>query len=110
MHDTSRNREKFLAAGDPLPNSIPTLYRGVAGIPKYRHVRGISWTSDVEMAKWFATRFGLVKPAVYYIENIDPSLVWAHDNDAESEYLVMLPSTYPLRRLPRWVSEWPRAC
>ncbi len=43
------------AAGDPLPHAGPfTLYRGTHGDRRY--VRGVSWTLDLEQAKWFMGR------------------------------------------------------
>lgn len=65
------DRDKLRAAGDPLPPTEPgdrfTLYRGVAGKGRYRHVTGMSWTPSVEVARWFAVRgagYG-ADPAVY---------------------------------------------
>jgi hypothetical protein len=54
MADSKRMRE----AGDPLPGPGPfRLYRGVAGYGRARKIRGFSWTSDPERARWFANRF-----------------------------------------------------
>ncbi len=60
------NRAKLLGWGDPLPREENfVLYRGVAGKGKCRHVSGMSWTCDLEKAKWFACRFFQPAPAVY---------------------------------------------
>ncbi len=62
--DLSRLR----AAGDPLPGPGPfTVYRGVAGRGRQRRVYGLSWTSSVHVAAWFARRFGLPDPAVFQL-------------------------------------------
>jgi len=63
----SADRERLRAAGDPLPSVGPfTLYRGVSGRGRARRVRGISWTSSLEKAIWFAHRFAsLGDPAVF---------------------------------------------
>jgi len=62
------DRRRLREAGEVLPGHGPfTLYRGVAGVGRARHVRGLSWTDSLECAKWFAQRFGLQKPAVYRV-------------------------------------------
>lgn len=65
------DRDKLLAAGDPLPpGEAFTLYRGVAGKGRRRKVSGFSWTDDVKQAAWFARRYalqGLNDPALYTI-------------------------------------------
>ena len=62
------DREKLLAAGDPLPpGDTFEVYRGVAGVGAQRRLSGPSWTGDVEKAAWFARRSalaGLAKPVV----------------------------------------------
>jgi hypothetical protein len=51
------DRAKLRAVGDPRPGPGPfTLYRGVAS-GRY-HERGLSWTSDPEVASWFAAMHG----------------------------------------------------
>jgi hypothetical protein len=57
---------KLLSWGDPLPpGESYALYRGVAGKGKCRHVSGMSWTSDLDKAIWFARRSFQPDPAVY---------------------------------------------
>jgi len=86
------DREKLLAAGDPLPHGGPfVLYRGVAGEPGHRRVCGIHWTGSLEKAIWFATRFHLPAPAVYRVR-VEAERVWAH-NEYEDEYLVIIRRT-----------------
>lgn len=62
------DRKKLLAAGDPLPpGKTFKVYRGVAGLKRWRRHIGPSWTGDVEKARWFARRSalaGLPNPAV----------------------------------------------
>ena len=49
------DRTRLRAAGTPLPHAGPfTLYRGTHGDRRY--VRGVSWTLDLEQAKWFMGR------------------------------------------------------
>ena len=53
------NREKMRTAGSPLKGSGPfTVYRGVNGSGVERRDCGISWTDSLEVACWFATKFG----------------------------------------------------
>lgn len=62
------DREKLLAAGDPLPPGDGfTVYRGVAGIRRQRRLPGPAWTDDLDAAKVYARRgalAGLPEPAV----------------------------------------------
>lgn len=64
---TCGEKNKYRQAGDELPEGdIYTIYRGVAGKRNFRHVRGLSWTSSIECACWFATRYEkLLDPAIY---------------------------------------------
>lgn len=62
-----------MAAGDPIemPASHPgydnrlRVYRGVSGAGKQRRVDGLSWTTELACACWFALRYDLPDPAVY---------------------------------------------
>lgn len=86
------NRRKLLMAGDKLPDGDEfILYRGVAGIGNKRRIRGISWTSDLERAKWFANRWKefLPNPAVYMIKvKRDQILAYCNDRN-ENEFLII---------------------
>jgi hypothetical protein len=87
------DRDKMRAAGDPLPGTGPfVLYRGVAGLPRHRRVRGFSWTSSLEKATWFANRFAALAgdPQVYCLE-VPERAVLAYSNERqEEEFLVKL--------------------
>ena len=96
------DRWKLRAAGMPLPGRGPyVLFRGVAGEPKVRRERGISWTSKPEIAAWFARRSPDLKdPAVYQV-TVEKKYVLAYWNERdEDEYIVDLPRTLTLQRLP----------
>jgi|HubBroStandDraft_6_1064221.scaffolds.fasta_scaffold168188_2 hypothetical protein len=89
------NRRKLRAAGNPLPSRHGPflLYRGVAGAPPRRRVRGFSWTDSIESAKRFATRIpNLRDPAVYSVR-VEAADVLAYVGGEEAEYLVQLPRT-----------------
>lgn len=96
------DRERLRSAGTPLPGAGPfTLYRGAAGVGAARRVRGYSWTSDLERARWFADRFAghLAQPAVYRTV-VPAELVLFHSQDREeSEFFVDLPVRHPVKRL-----------
>lgn len=87
------DRAKLLAAGDPLPGSDPfLLYRGVAGRGSARRVRGLSWTSSLDRARFFARRYPqLHDPAVFRV-TVSAEQVLAYTNERkEEEFLVLLP-------------------
>lgn len=89
------DRDRLLAAGQPLPGSGPfVLYRGVGGKGAARRKRGISWTSSLAKARWFAAwyadRFELPDPTVYRTV-VGEKEVLAFSNDRqEEEFLVLL--------------------
>ena len=98
------DRKKLIEAGDPLPGDGPfTVYRGVSGRGVARRIRGISWTSSMERAIWFANRDpSLEKPAVFEAI-VDKSLVLAYCEDRqESEFLCNMPRDLKLRKV------WPK--
>jgi hypothetical protein len=64
------------------------VYRGVAGYGEHRRVRGISWTGDLERAKWFAARWDLHDPAVYTVTVSKSTLLSYLDQRKEDEYLL----------------------
>ena len=96
------DRDRLRAAGDPIPGVGPfTIYRGVGGRGRARHVRGLSWPASRERARWFAQRaqiFGLHDPAVYCV-TVDACHVLAFVDSAdangrgEEEFVVLLPQT-----------------
>jgi hypothetical protein len=102
------DRAKLLAAGDPLPGAGPfTLYRGVAGKPSDRRVRGISWTGTLERALWFANRYPeLGNPAVYKAEvEALHVLAYVGSHRGEDEYVVSLPRSVKVERLSRFKNQ-----
>jgi hypothetical protein len=101
---TIADRGRLRDAGDPLPGSGPfTLYRGVAGHGRMRRLRGLSWTSSLERAAWFATRFPhLPDPAVVTV-TVNAVKVAAYLDKpvgrGEQEFLVLLSSDDRLHRV-----------
>jgi hypothetical protein len=95
------DRARLRAVGDPFPRQDAyRLYRGVAGAGKHRRVRGLSWTGSLERAWWFARRYAsLPRPAVYRVD-VPARYVLAYSNERqEEEYLVRLPSRFPVTRI-----------
>jgi hypothetical protein len=101
------DRWKLRAAGMPLPGGGPyVLFRGVAGEPKVRRERGISWTGKPEIAAWFARRSPDLKDSAVYQVTVEKKYVLAYWNERdEDEYLIDLPRTLTLQRLPRAPAE-----
>ena len=79
------NRDRLLAAGDPLPGPGPfTIFRGVAGKGRARRVRGFSWTALREKAQWFAERLTFADPAVFQVTvGVDDVLAYRNERDEQ---------------------------
>ena len=87
----SANREKLLAAGDPLPSGKRfTLYRGVAGRGAARRVKGFSWTRDLEQAIWFAKRFAPAGDPAVFTAEAARSEVYFYTNERQEDEFVFL--------------------
>jgi hypothetical protein len=104
------DKKKFRDASDALPERGPfTLYRGVAGEGDKRRERGLSWTSDLDLAWWYAYWFHLQKrqnappnPAVV-TATIEESDVVAYVHECgrnEREFIVLLPGQTQLETMP----------
>jgi len=87
------DRTKLRAAGDLLPGPGPfTVYRGVAGHGRARHVRGLSWTASLDRARFFARRYPtLHNPAVFRVTVSAKHVLAYTDERKEEEFLVTLP-------------------
>jgi hypothetical protein len=88
------DRDRLLAAGQSLPGSGPfELYRGVAGKGAARRKRGVSWTSSIARARWFAAwyvdRYKLPDPSVYRTV-VDKRDVIAYSNERQEEEFLLL--------------------
>lgn len=90
------DREKLLAAGDPLPpGDTFEVYRGVAGVGAQRRLSGPSWTGDAERAKWYARRSalaGLENPAVLVASVPRPEVYYYTNRRDEHEFAVFVDS------------------
>lgn len=72
------------------------LYRGIAGVGEARRPRGLSWTADRDLARWFAERLGLEAPAV--VRGVFPAraIFMRSNRRGENEYIVD-PGLTPLK-------------
>ena len=97
------NRGRLRAAGAPLPGHGPyTLYRGVAGRGRARRIYGVSWTTALSIAQWFADRaaeWRLADPAVYEITVPKRAVLAYLDERQEREMLVLVPRTVRAQRI-----------
>lgn len=85
--------EKLRTTGDPIPNQETfTLYRGMSGIGRKRHVNSFSWTDSPNTAAWFARRFpDLPNPAVFKVTVPNESIMACCNDRNEREHLLRLP-------------------
>ena len=80
-----------------------TLYRGVSGRGRARHVKGYAWSRSLRVAGFFAQRPGLEDPAVFRATIPD---VWVlayfglKEGGQEEEFVVLLPATARPKRVP----------
>ena len=90
------DRKKLLAAGDPLPpGKTFEVFRGVAGLKRWRRHSGPSWTGDVEKARWFARRSalaGLPNPAVLVATIRREDVYYYTNHRNEHEFVVYVDS------------------
>lgn len=90
-----------LRAAEPLPGPGPfAIYRGVGGRGPARRVRGLSWTADIDKARWFAERargWGLADPAVYTATVAEPDVL-AYVNAREEQEFIVFPDRLRPRR------------
>jgi hypothetical protein len=84
------------ARPEPPPT---TLYRGVAGRGRARRVRGLSWTSALGCACWFALRYRQPDPAVFAIPFAPCQVVMYLGDRSEDEYVTLVPKAQRLRRV-----------
>lgn len=90
------NKEKLmdkeeLKAYQALPETIK-IYRGVSEINKKR-IKGLSWTTDYETAKWFASRYeGYSKSGTVYQATIEKKYVYAFFMCREESEVIIDPA------------------
>lgn len=73
-----------------LYNKLPDMvdvYRGVTKHNVKNISKSISWTIDLNVAKWFAKRFNLENPEVYHMQINKKDIVAVFDDRNESEVI-----------------------
>lgn len=86
---------------EPLFNDKKTIkvYRGVSGLDNVRRAKGQSWTTDLDVAKWYALRFGAERPEVYQT-TIKREHIYCYAVDmGESEIIIRSPSRISLVKI-----------
>lgn len=69
-------------------NKLPDKIRVYRGVGSHRNINALSWTTDLEKAKWFANRFGEKDGKVYTTE-VNKEDVFAYKLDrGESEVIL----------------------
>jgi len=84
--------------GERLPEGDIEIYRGVSGAPRPGCRSGLSWTLDIERARWFANRFSVLhgNPRVYSA-TVDSQAVLAFLTGRQEREVVVDP--HDLRRI-----------
>lgn len=84
------DRSKLQAAGDPIPDGESfILYRGVVGRGTARRAAGMSWTRDLEKAKWFANRFAFAGNPAVYRANVKRAAIYCYSNDRQEDDFIV---------------------
>lgn len=85
------DRMKLQSLGITIPAEPVIAYRAVAGVGKNRRVKGLSWTTSLDMACWFAWRTSswLENPAVFKCV-FDPKDIYVIHNQREEDELIGL--------------------
>lgn len=92
------NRGRMRLAGAPVPDQPDfRLYRGVAGRGRARRPRGWSWTSSLDVACWFAMRYGLANPGVVEADVANEEVLTFLPDRGEDEFLCRPEKALPLR-------------
>jgi hypothetical protein len=98
--DAASNRRTlaymFRYAAFPLPQELPstvTLWRGTSKLPIKEAKEGYSWTTDRDVACWFAMRFAEQNnsPLVLIAEVAKTDIALFHQERNESEAVLMRP-------------------
>jgi hypothetical protein len=87
------DHDKLRAAGDPIPDQPPVVYRGGSGYGRQRRLRGWSWTDSLDVACWFATRIGLASPSIL-AATVHPNEILACLNHRNEREFIVRPESF----------------
>lgn len=99
--DCLMDKECFLAYQQLPP--VFSVYRGVTPYNESRH-RAISWTSDIDIAQWFATRYG--EHGTIWRANVKKQWVLALLEGKEHEILIDIPKGMPVMNIAPCDTGW----
>lgn len=99
--DCLMDKECFLAYQQLPP--VFSVYRGVTPYNESRH-RAISWTSDIDIAQWFATRYG--EHGTIWRANVKKQWVLALLEGKEHEILIDIPKGMPVMNIDPCDTGW----
>lgn len=99
--DCLMDKECFLAYQQLPP--VFSVYRGVTPYNESRH-RAISWTSDIDIAQWFATRYG--EHSTIWRANVKKQWVLALLEGKEHEILIDIPKGMPVMNIDPCDPDW----
>ena len=99
--DCLMDKECFLAYQQLPP--VFSVYRGVTPYNESRH-RAISWTSDIDIAQWFATRYG--EHSTIWRANVKKQWVLALLEGKEQEILIDIPKGMPVMNIDPCDPDW----
>lgn len=106
---THADRDKLLAAGDPLPEGKQfKVYRGVSGEGLARRPSGYSWTTDPSVACDFALRGNRPNPAVYQATVARSDVMFYCNARDEQEIFAWIPRTKKLNMDTSQIKEFRR--
>jgi len=98
----SCDRKRLLDAGDLkescCPFRRPIVFRGVSGTGKLRRERGLSWSTSLVAACFFATLYSAPKPTVF-VADISEDDVFAYLGPGEWEVIVRPKLIFPVKIL-----------
>lgn len=89
--------QKLRALGRPMPLGSVELYRGVSGEGR---AKGLSWTTRLDVACWFAWRSRKGRPTVYRTVAEPKDILVIPEKLGEWEYIIV-PRIIKQCRLPR---------
>jgi hypothetical protein len=81
---------KLKSVGDKIPSQDEfRLYRGVSGNDSSRTINGYSWTSNLELAHWFAMRYSeLGNPSIFTTTVCEDAVLFCPNERDEHEFVL----------------------
>lgn len=94
------NKDALRKLNDPFEvKPFYDLYRGVSGKGRARRLRGYSWTSSLDTAKFFSIRMNLANPSVFTTRVKYDDIYFYTNNREENEFVCHIPPDAKLTRV-----------